>query len=84
MALPLFCLNMSSFLHFDYFLLIETWLNSNISDTELGMFDYNIYRLDRNSNNSSHLKGGGVLIAIHKRYRSTLIPSSNLKCEFNG
>lgn len=46
------------------------------------MFGYNIYRADRNSkNNSTHNKGGGVLIAVHKRILSRLLPSYDLSCE---
>lgn len=45
------------------------------------MFDYNIYRLDHNFNNGRHNKGDGVLIAVHRRFRSILILSTNLYCE---
>lgn len=47
---------MPSLNNFDYIILTETWLTSGIHDAELGMIDYNIYRLDCNSNNSIHKK----------------------------
>jgi hypothetical protein len=72
---------MPSLLHFDYFILTETWLTPDINDTELCMFDYNIYRLDRNPINSSTIKGGGVLIAVHRRFHSILLISTNINCE---
>lgn len=72
---------MPSLNHFDYFILTETWLTSDIYDAELGMLDYNIYRSDRNSNNSVFKRGGGILIAINKKYFSRLIPSTNINCE---
>jgi len=74
-------LNMPSLLHFDYFILTETWLTHDISDAELNMADYNIYRLDRNLSNSSHNKGGGVLIAVLRRFGSRSLPITNLSCE---
>jgi hypothetical protein len=72
---------MPSLLRFDYFIFPETWLTPDISDTELSMFYYNIYRLDRNPINSSNIKGGGVLIAIHRRFHSILLKSTNINCE---
>lgn len=51
---------------FDIMVLVETWLNDGIANTELGLEDFNIYRLDRNPANNSHSRGGGVLIAVRK------------------
>lgn len=72
---------MPSFNHFDYIVLTETWLDSDVNDAELGMIDYNVFRLDRNVFNSVHSRGGGVLIAIHKKYSSRSLPSSFIECE---
>lgn len=44
----------------------ETWLNSNILDSELCLNDYNIFRHDRDNETSKLKKGGGVLIAVDK------------------
>ena len=38
---------------------VETWLSSDIADSEISLEDYHIIRLDRNRH------GGGVLIYIH-------------------
>lgn len=45
------------------------------------MADYNIYRLDRIINNSSHNKGFGVLIAVHRRFVFPSHPSTKLSLE---
>lgn len=49
---------------FDVIILVETWLNDSLSDSELGFGNYNIFRLDRNPENSVFSRGGGVLIAV--------------------
>jgi len=74
-------LNIPSLLHFDCFILTETWLTHDKRDAELNMADYNIYRLNRNLNNSSHNKGGGILIAVHRRFGSRSLPITNFNCE---
>ncbi|XP_035794837.1 uncharacterized protein LOC118467962 [Anopheles albimanus] len=38
---------------------------------------YHVYRLDRNCRNSVKSRGGGVLIAVSSRFRSTLIPTAD-------
>lgn len=75
--------NISSLLHFDYFILTETWLTLDINDTELNLFDYNIYKLDCHFNNSCHNRDGGILIALHTRFRSSILTPINLKCELS-
>ncbi|KAF0762629.1 Uncharacterized protein FWK35_00008237 [Aphis craccivora] len=42
----------------------ETWLTSEISDSELGFAGFRVIRLDRNQNNSTSIRGGDVLTAI--------------------
>ena len=56
---------------YDIIILVETWLNDSFSDSELGLINYNIFRLDRCPNNSIFLRGGGVLIAVHKKWISS-------------
>jgi len=51
-------------------ILTETWLTPNISDSQLGFHGFQVFRLDRNPNNSSLLRGGGVLIAINNSIKS--------------
>lgn len=60
------CAIVSSTVPYDIILLTETWLNDNIADSELGFFNYNVFRMDRNVNNSVSSRGGSVLIAVHK------------------
>ncbi|XP_022178703.1 uncharacterized protein LOC111039470 [Myzus persicae] len=49
---------------YDIIILTETWLTPDISDSELGFAGFQVIRLDRNHNNSTSIRGGGVLIAI--------------------
>lgn len=51
---------------YDVIILVETWLCDGIADSELGLEDFNVYRVDRSSDNSKYLRGGGVLIAVRK------------------
>lgn len=51
----------------------ETWLNDEFYDSELHMGDYNIYRKDRSADTSPFLRGGGVLIAVHKSLVSSCL-----------
>lgn len=62
----------------------ETWLNDNIHSSELGLYDYIIYRYDRNGKTSSSSRGGGVLIAIHKSLPSKplIVENNNLEILF--
>jgi hypothetical protein len=64
-----------------FIILTETWLIDSISDSELGLPNYNIYRYDRNNITSNCLRGGGVLIGIRKDLSSKLIsvPISNVE-----
>lgn len=54
-------------------LFFETWLKHNVNNSELGLSNYSIYRLDRNKNTSSHAKGGGTIIAIKNTISTTII-----------
>lgn len=61
-------------LNYDYFGLVETWLHSDITDSELGFDDFTIYRVDRNPITSKCSRGGGVAVCIRKRYQTSRIP----------
>lgn len=52
----------------------ETWLNKNIRSSELFDDRYIVYRMDRNEINSNKSRGGGVLIAVHKKLSSFIAP----------
>ncbi|XP_037822549.1 uncharacterized protein LOC119611141 [Lucilia sericata] len=59
---------------FDVIVLVETWLNPDFYDAEF--FDinlYNVYRKDRNAARTGCTRGGGVLVAVKKFYKSSLI-----------
>ena len=44
--------------------LSETWANDNISDSELNIHGYSLYRKDRNNKFKS--KGGGVALYVNE------------------
>jgi len=58
---------------FDIIVLVETWLNDGILNSELGLENFNIYRLDRTPTNSVYSRGGGVLIAVRKNLLSRVL-----------
>ena len=49
----------------------ETWLTSDIRNSELNLNDYDIYRRDRISRS-----GGGIFICVKKVYKSLLVHKS--------
>ena len=53
--------------NYDILVFTETWLNINVNSAEIGLDDYNIFRDDRNPAYAS--RGGGVLIAVHKKFK---------------
>lgn len=59
---------------FDVLVITETWLNTNILNSELFNKNYNVYRRDRESTVHREKKdGGGVLIAVSNKYHSKRI-----------
>ena len=46
----------------------ETWLNSTVTNSEIAIKDYQIYRLDR-----LHKKGGGVCACAKKNLKATVL-----------
>lgn len=75
------CSVASSAVTLDFIILFETWLNSGITDAELGLNNFNIFRLDRDKNTSDCSRGGGVLIAVRNNFysRSVDIHSPNIE-----
>ena len=51
--------------------LAETWLSSDILDSEITLPEYTLFRQDRNR------QGGGVAIYAHNSLSATLIPHGN-------
>lgn len=64
----------------DILALTETWLNKNIDNGELGLFNYNIFRCDRIFNEKI-TRGGGSMIAINNEINSKLIMSESNNIE---
>ena len=61
--------NLINDLKIDIVLASETWLYSNISNSELCLNDFDVFRNDRPS------RGGGVFIAVRKELCGEVIPS---------
>lgn len=72
--------NVSS-LNCDFIVLTETWLTDNFSNSELGLDSFNIFGYDRCSFTSNCLRGGGVLISVHKDIPVYSVPISQLNVE---
>lgn len=55
---------------YDFLILTESNLCDKIGNGELALSRYDVYRCDRSIETSSRLSGGGVLIAIKRKYKS--------------
>jgi hypothetical protein len=65
-----------TFGNYDIIILTGTWLSPAISNSELSLYGYHIYRLDRNHITNLCTRGGGVLIAVKSTYLTVLIPTN--------
>lgn len=54
-------------------MLTETWLKSEILYSQLGFYNYNIFRCDRNDLTSNCSRCGGVIIIVEIKYTWELI-----------
>jgi hypothetical protein len=73
--LPCFKCNVSLF-NYIFICLSETWLSDSFFDNELGLFNYAVFRCDRNSDTSNCYRGGGALIAIRNDVVCELLPTT--------
>lgn len=64
-----------------FIVLIKTCLNAEISNGELNLSNYNIFRFDRNSSISSCSRGGGVLIGTRTNLPIHIISDTNESIE---
>ena len=64
----------------DIFGITETWLNSNILDSELFSDQYTVYRKDREET-VQNKRGGGILLAFKKDIISRRRADLQLDCE---
>ena len=55
----------------DVIAITETWLNNNVLDSEILTDEYLIYRRDREYSENS--RGGGILLAVKKTLKSSLV-----------
>lgn len=67
----------AAFESFDFLALTETWLCDGISDAELGFSQHSIYRKDRHQGTGKDDVGGGALIAVNRKYCSSVIGTVN-------
>lgn len=67
---------------FPVYALCETWLTSEISNSEYFNDSYVIYRCDRSNLTSDKTRGGGVIIAIHTSLKSSEIACPNINVEY--
>lgn len=65
----------------DLIILTETWLVNSIHNSELGLLNYEIYRLDREEIRNDVARGGGILIACKRSVPSRIIKTSNTSIE---
>ena len=56
----------------------ETWLKPTTNDAELGLKKFCIFRLDRHDSPSNCVRGGGVLLAVNRKFKSTLLENASL------
>ena len=56
--------------------IVETWLGEEITDSEISLPDYQLYRLDRNRH------GGGVLMYVHKSFSCKVLLVGPSQLEF--
>lgn len=61
---------------FDVYVFCETNLNSSISNRMIFPETFNIYRCDRSSANSDKESGGGTLVAVNRRFPSSIFQES--------
>ena len=52
---------------FDIIAVTETWLTTAVSDDDIGLDNYNVYRKDRQG------RGGGVLVEEDQTWKQTIL-----------
>lgn len=65
--------NNSCTCNYDVILLVETNFDEEIFNEEIFSQDYVVYRNDRSSNNSNKKSGGGILIALKRKFKCQLL-----------
>ncbi|XP_055537768.1 uncharacterized protein LOC129725703 [Wyeomyia smithii] len=60
-------------LDYDIYVFAETWLDDSIQSAQLFCNGYRVFRVDRCTTNSTRRRGGGVLIAVKRKYGSSAV-----------
>lgn len=69
---------------YDIIVLVETNLNDDISDSELGLDNFSVYRCDRSDLTSAKSSGGGVILAVKSSIssRQLHIEEKSVECVY--
>ncbi|XP_058445512.1 uncharacterized protein LOC131426653 [Malaya genurostris] len=65
---------------FDVIAFTETWLNDCTLSVQVLGKNYEVFRTDRSSSNSTKSTGGGVLVGVHRRLKAQLIQCTSGSC----
>ncbi|XP_058455937.1 protein outspread isoform X2 [Malaya genurostris] len=65
---------------FDVIAFTETWLNDCTLSVQVLGENYEVFRTDRSSSNSTKSTGGGVLVGVHRRLKAQLIQCTSGSC----
>ncbi|XP_055645595.1 uncharacterized protein LOC129782425 [Toxorhynchites rutilus septentrionalis] len=60
--------------------LTETWLDSRTLSHQMFGKDYEVFRCDRNADNSRKARGGGVLVAVNSRLEARAVDNQKWIC----
>ena len=67
---------------YDIIVLTETWLDSRTLSRQVFGNNYEVFRCDRNAENSRKSTGGGVLVAVNSKFQArTLEDDASLSLE---
>lgn len=47
-------------------MLAETWIGGDISNTEIGSNNYNLYQTDKSMMTNNYKRSGGVAVCVYK------------------
>lgn len=65
---------------FDIIVLSETWLDSRTLSSQVFGSHYEVFRCDRNPDNSRKSTGGGVLVAVRLGLKARVVENDSWKC----
>ena len=62
----------------DVLMFTETWLKPKTNDAKMGLKQFYIFRLDRHDSPNNCVYGGGVLLAVNRKFKSRLFEKKRL------